>query len=424
MGVGSRSRFSREDSLLVFLPLLTAAALLACVSIPTAHAVGIGVNKATIDYTDVLQNGYAQDTILVTTDSPDPIDGTWQVEGDIAPWVRIEPPDANFTFSQSAPYPLTVVVEPPADARLMNYTGGIRVLTGQLARTEGGKIGTTTRAAFLIKLNLGVTGTQHLSCVAGGVQIKDTEIGQPFDFLATVHNTGNVRIRPSFSILVYDQYQTKLVANLSVATDQDILPTTTENILKSVMHNLPPGQYWAQVTSAPCGDSAFITFDILDRGGIADQGELLGIDVNPWAKTGDIVPITARFRNEGSRTENAKFKGTVTSQATGQLVKVIDTDSYSVAPGQTVPIETYFNPTDPGQYIIAGRILYNDKLTFQKSAILNVQGPSMVPSGVSWWLILLLIVIIILILLILIARKRRRRGWAPSTRTYHRRILR
>ncbi len=411
MGVGSSSRSFRQGSF--FFPVLVtflAVALLMVLSAPAARAVGIGVDQAQINYADVLQNGYAEQTVHVTTDSPEPIAGTWQVEGDIAPWVRIEPPDTNFTFSQDAPYALTVIVQPPADAQLQQYTGGVRVLTGQLARTEGGKIGTTTRAAFLIKINLGVTGTQHLSCVAGGIQIKDTEVGQPFDFLASVHNTGNVRIRPGFTILVYDQYQTKLVANLSVTTDQDILPTTTMDILKSVTHDLQPGQYWAQVESAPCGQSAFITFDVLDRGGIADQGELLGIDVNPWAKTGDIVPITANFRNEGSRTENAKFKGTITAQATGQLVKVIDTDLYSVAPGQTVPIETYFNPTDPGQYIIAGRILYNDKLTFQKSAILNVQGPSMVPSGVSWWLILLLLVILILVLLILIARKRRKRA--------------
>ena len=186
-----------------------------------------------------------------------------------------------------------------------------------MLRTEGGKIGTTTRAAFLIKIGLGVSGTQVIACSAGGIQVKNTEIGQPFDFVASVYNKGNVRIRPDFNILIYDQYQTKLLKNLTVSATEDILPTTTAQTLRSVSQDLDIGQYWARVDVPLCGDSSFLTFDVLDRGGIADQGELLSIDVNPWAKTGDIIPIYAVFKNEGSRTVSAKFNGTVTT-ATGE----------------------------------------------------------------------------------------------------------
>ncbi len=379
------------------------------VALPTlVSAVGIGVNKGVLTFTDVLQNGYAQESVLVTTDSATPITGTYQFEGDIADWLRVEPNSTFFSFSRDKPYKLTVIAEPPADAQLKEYTGGVRVLTGEIARTAGGLIGTTTRAAFLIKVKLGVSGTQRKSCVLGGVQLKNTEVGQPYEFTATVKNNGNVRIRPSFNITVYDQSQADQVQSATLIMDHDILPTVTETFTKEVPNKLPIGQYWARVTSE-CGDSKLLTFDVLARGGIADKGELVRVEAKPWAKTGEIIPIHAVFTNLGSRTVGAKFKGTITTnEQPPRLVKTIDTDTYNVPAGQTASIETFFNPTEPGRYIVAGRVLYNGKLTFQKSTIINVQGPMLVAAQ-SFTGPLLFIIILIILLLLFIIRKRRRR---------------
>ena len=214
-----------------------------------AHAVGIGVNRALINYADVLQNGYAQESVTITTDSPDEITGTYEIEGE-----------------------LTIIVEPPADARLQTYSGGVRILTGEVTRGGGGKIGTSTRAAFFIRVSAGITGTQVLRCSFGGVELKSTEVGQSVDFLASVHNAGNVRVRPQFTIEVYDQYQTKLLANLTESADNDTLPTTPVQFLRQLGMKLPEGQYWAVVQSPLCEGSAFTTFDVLERGGISDKG--------------------------------------------------------------------------------------------------------------------------------------------------------
>jgi len=397
--------------------------LLVALSAAGALAVGIGVNKAYIGYEDVLQNGYAQDEVLVTTDSPTPFTGTYEFTGEIAPWLRVDPPDQNFTFSRDKPYRLTIIVEPPTDARLQSYSGGVRILTGEVARTEGGKIGTVLRGALLIKVGLGLTGTQLIACRSGGIEIKSTEIGQPFDFVASVSNKGNVRIKPDFIILIYDQYQTRLVKNVTLTADAEILPTATGETLQQVTQDLPVGQYWARVDVPLCGDSSFLTFDVLDRGGIADRGELLSIDVNPWAKTGDIVPIYAVFKNTGSRVVSAKFKGTITTALGDRIAKVIDTDTYNVPPGETARIETFFNPTEPGRYIIAGRALYNSKLTFQKSALLNVAGPLMVATQ-QWGTIVLLFLFVIIVLLLLILIAKRRRRQRPQRQGYGHAIVR
>ncbi|MBR9693103.1 hypothetical protein GOV07_04205 [Candidatus Woesearchaeota archaeon] len=393
---------------------LGALFLLLLVFTPVTLAVGIGVNKGSISYEDVLQNGYAQEVILVTTDSPETIIGTYQFEGGIAPWLRVEPPVDEFEFSRGNPYALTLIVEPPRDARLEDYDGGFRVLTGEILRSDGGKIGTSTRAAFFIKIALGVSGTERLECSMGGVRIKDTELEQPFDFMANVVNKGNVRIQPEFKISIYDQFQEKLVAELAVPMDEEIFPTVTSNFVTQVTYDLSPGQYWATVELPLCGDSTFLTFDVLDRGGVADKGELLRVEAQSWAETGDIIPIKAIFLNKGSRIVSAKFKGTITTRNGGRLVKVIDTDLYNVPPGETAEIETFFNPVDPAQYIVAGRVLYNNKLTFQKGTVINVEGMKLLAAASFGgpFLLILFLLIAILVFLILIARKKRRRRHA------------
>ncbi len=368
------------------------------------------MNNGAISYQDVLQNGYAQEYVLVTTDSSTPITGTYQLEGELAPWIRLEPANETFVFSSERPYQVAVIVEPPADAQLRRYAGSLRFLTGELTRTGDSKIGQTTRAAFLIKINAGLTGTEMLRCQMGGVAIIDTEVGDPFDLVAGIHNTGNVRITPSFNVLVYDQEQTTLLLNTTLEPGLSVLPTTTREYRLQVPNRLPIGQYWARVTGLPCGNAAFLTFDVVERGGIADKGELVRITVSPWARTGDIVPIQAVFKNTGPRIVTARFKGTITQQDTTKLFKVIDTESVNVLPGQTVELETFFNPLEAGQYVIAGRVNYNSKITFQKSAILNVNGPTLGgPRNLSLLLLFLLLAIVILVLLILIAKKRRER---------------
>lgn len=390
------------------------AFLLICLFLlSTVQAVNIGVNKGRINYVDVLQNGYAQENVLVTTDSPTEIAGTYEVEGEIAPWLTFEPSERNFTFSREHPYPLTVIVTPPADAQLGDYSGGLRFLTGELQRNEGGKIGQTTRAAFLIRLGLGVTGTQRLDCAVGGLELKDTEQGQPIDFVATVSNKGNVRIKPAFDIKVYDQAETLVLQKFSFESDKEILPTTSQKVFKQLEHGLIPGQYFARVEIPLCGETKRVTFDVLERGGIADKGTLLRIDAPSWAKTGDILPVDAVFQNQGSRTVEARFEGTITPKGDEKIVKVIDTAPLNVLPGETTKLETFFNPITPGTYVINGRVRYNNKLTFQKQAIINVNGSALeFAGGLSGsLLVMLLLLIVILILLILIAKRRRRRRW-------------
>ena len=147
-------------------------------------------------------------------------------------------------------------------------------------------------------------------------------------------------------------------------------------------------------------------FDILEKGGITDRGNLVRIENEIWAVTGEIMPITAVFKNTGPRTVSARFKGEITYN--GKVVKIIDTDILDAEPGEVVQLQTFFKPTKAGQYSINGRVHFNNKLTTEKGSIINVnQGDGISLSGINYfWYLAVILIIVIFSMLILIKKKK------------------
>jgi hypothetical protein len=375
-----------------------------------AEATVVGANKGVINFKNVLKNGYAQEPVTLTTDTDFNLSITYTIEGEIAPWVRLEPPQQPFFISKDNPAVVLIVIEPPLDVKNQQYGGSVRFLTGALAG-PGGQFGTAVRAAVNIRVGIGITGQEIVSCSAAGFELNDVEEGYPLEFYAVVTNNGNVRIKPDFVLEFWNQDQTELVKTFTFAVNDSILPTAQKRIFYSIPHNLKIGQYWVKISTPLCGDagSAFITVSVIEKGGVSDKGELVNIQNEPWVKVGDIVPIDAVFKNLGSRVVSAKFKGTITSGE--EIFKIIDTDSLDVMPGEIVSLRTYFNPVQEGQYIVKGRVLYNKKLTFERSSVLNVNPSGKPPSTANVFSlsnIVIILAIIILILVILIFRRRKK----------------
>ncbi len=312
----------------------------------------IGANKAKINYKNVLKNGYSQELVTFTTDSDIPISVTYKSEGDISDWLSFDPPEQPFFMSKDAPYIITLIVQPPEDAKNEHYTGSVRFITGPLAG-PGSQFGTAVRTAINIRLGVDITGQEIVSCDLSNFEIDDVEEGYPIELYAIVDNKGNVRIRPEITLEFWNQDQTELVQTFTFRPDEEIIPTVQKRIFYSFDHNLPIGQYWVKVKSM-CGGS-FLTMSVIERGGVSDKGELIEIKNNPWVKVNDIVPIDAVFKNFGSRVVSAKFKGTITSG--DEIFKIIDTDSLDIAPGETINLRTYFNPVQEGPFITKNLLL-------------------------------------------------------------------
>jgi len=384
--------------------------IFALISPPLSEATVIGANRGVISYNNVLKSGYAQEYVTLTTDTTFNLSINYKVEGDIKEWIRFEPSYQPFFINKDQPFTVSIIVEPPADAKNELYSGSVRFITGALAGPEG-QFGTAVRTAINIRLGVEITGQQILSCKASGFRIDDVEEGYPVEFHSIVANSGNVRVKPEYVLEFWNQDQTKLVETIRFSSNESILPTVQKNIFGSLSHSLPIGQYWVKITTPTCGEGSggFITMSVIERGGVSDKGELIEIKNSPWVKVNDIVPIDAVFQNLGSRVVSAKFKGTISSGE--EIFKIIDTDPQDVLPGEVIRLRTYFNPVQEGQYMVTGRVLYNKKLTFERSSVINV-NPTGKPPGASSFPVSPLLIglfIIIILLLILIVRKRKKR---------------
>ncbi len=382
--------------------------LLCVVLASQVQAVAIGVNRASVNFDEVLRNGFARETLVVTTDSVIPIQGEVLLEGQEQTWLNFSA--RNFSFSRDAPYTLVVEVRPPADARIDTYRVNMSIITSELSRSTGGQIGTSTRASLGVPIRIALTGTQRLACRASSIRVLDTERGQQLEVRLSVQNTGNVRVNPPVVVEVFDKLRSRSLVTLNGIFGRDILPTVTEEGVMRFPLDLPIDQYWVTVKVPQCEASDLVTFDVLDVGGVKDDGELVRIDVEPWAEVGDIIPVTAIFRNNGVRSVTASFRGTISRVDNDDVVKVIQTDEFIVDPSVTAALETFFNPTEPGQYRATGRVFYNQKLTIERDAIINVNGESLGFGSLRLNTVLLLLVMLIIIfLLIVIIRRRRQR---------------
>ncbi len=392
---------TNRQSWLLFVVMI----LIVCATASTnVHAVALGVNKAALNFNDVLRGGYAEDVITVTTDSIDEIQAEVRIEGEAGGWLRFS--NETFYFSRDNPYQLHVIMEPPLDTQVQDYAVNLTIITGGLTRSDG-KMGTSIRASFRIPIVLHMTGTERISCVGGGVQVFDTEQGRPLDVKVSLINQGNVRINPNISIEIWDKSKNTLLTTSTVEFGSRILPTKTDSATRTFSFNLDPSQYWAKVSVPLCEYDDMQSFDVLEPGGIKDDGELIRIEAQSWAVTGDIIPIKAYFRNKGVRGVRAVLKGTIERADNHQVVKIINTDEYIVGPDATAEIDTFFNPTVGGQYIVTGKVFYNNKLTTERSTLINVNGSPVNSSGTLKFVILIIIIIIILLLLIIIKRRKK-----------------
>ncbi|MFH1642210.1 MAG: hypothetical protein ABIC04_04885 [Nanoarchaeota archaeon] len=182
--------------------------------------------------------------------------------------------------------------------------------------------------------------------------------------------------------------------------------------MRSFPNSLGIGQYWAEVVIDECGTSDLLTFNVVEKGGIADKGTFIGLVNKLWNYVDEPVEIRAKFVNEGTRTVQARFLGDI--RLDDKIIKVIETDEIDILAGNTEDLISYFTPVEPGRYVIRGRVIYNRKLSYEKSSILNVnyaQVPDTKTNIVRFIplivYIILLITIIFLIRLIMKTKKRR-----------------
>jgi len=335
-----------------------------------ASAVSVGLSPARIDFNGVLRGGYAERNVRISTSDPIELTGNFEVFGEIEEWLRLDPNEKTISFSSSNPYLLKVIVEPPPDAANGVYSGEIRIITDAVVDPTG-SVGASVRASVTLQIFVTVTDQQVYDCTAGGAAIKDSELDTPLIFEWLVRNNGNVRTSPKVSIDIWDREKENLYISREY-TSGEVLPTTERTFTQKLSsERLGLGQYWAYIKIKDCDFDTITTFDILEKGAISDRGELLGVDAPPWVYVDDIVPIKAKFVSGSLRDVRAKFKGDI--RLDDKIVQLIDSEETIVTPGQQADLTTFFTPKSEGKYVVNGHVMYNSKITYDKSTIINVQ---------------------------------------------------
>ncbi len=365
------------------------------------YSVSIGISPGRVEFDNLLRDGYAERTVIITTSSEEEISGHFKVTGDIKDWLSFEPSTDTFTMSRSNPYRLKIIIRPPADMPTGNYSGNIEFITDTIG-SIGGRAGGIIKTAVILILNSEVSGEEITECSAGAFEINDVEEGFPIEFSANIFNGGNVRIRPKITVDIWDQLQENLLLT-GEYTGEEVLPTTERKITGQIKNNLAVGQYWATIKAEECGSEAFLTFNIVEEGGIVDKGYFKGLLNQPWVYVGQTVEIVAEFLNQGKRSVKAKFKGAI--RRDDEIVEVIETDEILVPSGEQGDFFIYFTPKEEGRYTLNGRILYNKKLTFEKGTVINAVLPEAQENEESNNFLPFIIYLVIIVTIIFILRK-------------------
>ena len=374
--------------------------ILIILSSNSIYAISIGVSPGRVTFENLLRGGYAERSVRITTNSPEEITGHFEVNGEIAEWLKFEPNSTLFIVSSTQPYLLKIIISPPNDSRSDSYSGNINVITDRFGSPTG-RAGGFVKAAVTLSLSAVVTDKEIISCRGGGFDFKDIEIGYPLEVSYTITNDGNVRIKPLVSFDIWDQEQENLLVSEEFASTE-ILPTAEQRFLREISgKELSIGQYWVNIAIDECKASSLVSFSVVEKGGIVDKGVLEKINNKPWAYVNEPIEIIATFKNEGPRIVSAKFKGNIKLE--DKIVKVIETEEVDIGSGETADLKSYFTPVEPGRYVVTGRIVYNKKFTFEKGSIINVNAE---PEGeTKTKFSLLLIYLVILITIIFILRK-------------------
>ena len=275
----------------------------------------------------------------------------------------------NITVSKDKPYYLKISVTPPSDIPNGNYSGFLRVLTSSLDGESGEGVVGKIISSLDLAIKVQVTDIEEVSCSAKDFDILSVEEGDDIILKMNVLNSGNVRLKPTVLVEIWDQDQIEILKTEELIANE-ILPTLDGNIeFRLDSKGLDLGQYWSSVSVLECYSNELLTFDILKEGALTVKGELLGILTPGKMNVGDTTTIIVNFKNQGEKEVEAQFKGKISLG--GRIVQILESEKLNIGINEVDKFNFYFTPQKAGQYVISGRVYYSGKKTFESSAILE-----------------------------------------------------
>jgi len=372
-------------------------------NLETVLAVSLGISPASVEFTDVLRGGYSERWVVISVDSETPVSVDVEPRGEIKDWLNFS--KTNFSVSKNNPYYLGIFVTPSSDTPNGNYSGFLRVNIGSLGKGIEERAVGIVRSALDLTVKIGVTDIEIKECSISSVKVDSVEKGDDIVFYADIKNNGNIKLKPSIAIDIWDKDQISVVKSEEFYGGS-ILPTTTGNVsLRVKSDSLEIGQYWVDFIALDCYFSQTLTFDILEEGALKASGILSEIVTRKTSEVGETVLLIAKFKNTGEKELEAQFKGQISRG--DSIIQILESEIVKVPVSSTNEFNFYFTPEKSGNYVISGRVFYSGKKTFESSTTLEVVSGKVNFSSLIVFFIYAFFTLLILYLIYKIRKKRK-----------------
>ncbi len=337
-----------------------------CDTVNAAAAGGISYKDTKID--DAARGGTYNLTVMVANSGNET--GTFDLSaaGECSDWITIYNPEnltlgpiTNITVVNDDMRQVLVVYEIPEDVANGTYSATVLVKSTLKAEaTEGGVA--AALAQWPYKVAIAVVGPQNLTGSVGNITVAATEVGYPLNAMVAFTNDGDVIATPVTNISILKDGS--LVGSSEMA-ETGIKPGSDGTITTLCdTEGLDSGEYIANVTVSL--DKATLAtvelpFVLLASGTLTRDGELKTLTYDGEPEVNSSINVLAEFENTGEIALKARFSASVLLD--DEWIAGLSCKEQIVEVGETVEFVTDYMISAPGEYIIAGYVVYDENET-------------------------------------------------------------
>lgn len=347
-----------------------------CDTVNAAAAGGISYIDTKID--NAARGGTYNLTVMVANSGDET--GTFDLSaaGECSDWITIYNPEnltlgpiTNITVVNDDMRQVLVVYEIPEDVANGTYSATVLVKSTLKAEaTEGGVA--AALAQWPYKVAIAVVGPQNLTGTVGNITVAATEVGYPLNAMVAFTNDGDVIATPVTNISILKDGS--LVGSSEMAKT-GIKPGSDGTITTLCdTEGLESGAYIANVTVSL--DKATLAtvelpFVLLASGTLTRDGELKTLTYDGEPQVNSSINVLAEFENTGEIALKARFSASVLLD--DEWIAGLSCKEQIVEVGETVEFVTDYMISAPGEYIIAGYVVYDENETPEEEIEFTVE---------------------------------------------------
>jgi len=381
--------------IIILLILLTLFAM-----VQPAVAIGIGIAPAEINFNNALKGSEYESSITIFNTDSEATNFSLEATGNITDWVSFYNLNDYDNTISSVKIPgndkvaVVIRIMVPFDAANANYSGSLYVRSIPDTTDKAGETGQSLIIGASTKVMIAVTGDQIIDGNVLGIFTENTEPGYPLKITTRFQNTGNVVVNPKIVVTIL---QDNNIINSFSHETTSVKPGITQPIIAEWMTTAAniPADYTANIDVLLNGNiikSDNLSFKILPVGTLTKSGNLTNIYVDGEPAVGNIVKVRGYFKNTGQIETQAKFSAEV--YVDNKLTDTISSDELTAPKNEETVLISYLKITEPGDYLIKGKVIYSGKETPVKEVSLKVGKSIPGFEGISLIAVMLLLVML------------------------------